>query len=93
MDRAVTESRQDQRTDGTGPAPRRPRFSNLRVGGRWVVFALAALALIDFDHAKTTTDRLQLPEARLYFYLQIAEHTIQQTKVNSSLFLQDRILE
>ena len=54
---------------------------------------LAGLALIDFDHAKATTDRLQLTEVRIYVYLEIAQQTIQQNKVNPNLFTQRRILE
>lgn len=37
---------------------------------------LGTLAVINFDRAKATTDKLRLPEVRLHAYLQIAEQTI-----------------
>ena len=39
--------------------------------------ALGALALVNFERAKATSDRLRLPEARLRAYLEIAAQTIQ----------------
>jgi len=50
--------------------------------------SLADLAIIDFDHAKATTDRLQLPEIRLFIYLVMAERTIQQSRTDPRLFTQ-----
>jgi hypothetical protein len=55
--------------------------------------SLANLAVIDFDHAKATTDRLELPEVRVFVYLEIAQQTIQQLKTNATLFTQRRVLE
>jgi len=55
--------------------------------------SLASLAIVDFDHAKATADKLQLPEVRLYVYLEIAQQTIQQARVDPSLFTQRRIRE
>ncbi|HJY30613.1 MAG TPA: hypothetical protein VJ306_21445 [Pyrinomonadaceae bacterium] len=37
---------------------------------------LGSLALINFDRAKATSDKLRLPEVRLHIHLQIAEQTI-----------------
>jgi hypothetical protein len=37
---------------------------------------LGSLALVNFDRAKATSDKLRLPEVRLQVYLQIAEQTI-----------------
>lgn len=37
---------------------------------------LGSLALINFDRAKATSDKLRLPEVRLHVYLQIAERAI-----------------
>jgi hypothetical protein len=37
---------------------------------------MGSLALINFDRAKTTTDKLRLPEVRLHVYMRIAEQTI-----------------
>ena len=37
---------------------------------------LGSLALVNFDRAKATSDKLRLPEVRLQVYLQIAERTI-----------------
>lgn len=37
---------------------------------------LGSLALVNFDRAKATADKLRLPEVRLHVYLQIAEQTI-----------------
>ena len=39
--------------------------------------ALGSLAVTNFDRAKSTTDRLRLPEVRLRVYLEIARQTIQ----------------
>jgi hypothetical protein len=39
--------------------------------------ALGALALVNFERAKSTSDRLRLPEVRLRAYLEIAAQTIQ----------------
>ena len=39
--------------------------------------ALGALALTNFERAKSSADRLRLPEVRLRAYLDIAQHTIQ----------------
>src|SRR5262245_58819354 len=50
--------------------------------------SLADLAIIDFERAKATTDRLQLPEIRLFIYLEMAERTIQQTRTDPRLFTQ-----
>lgn len=41
---------------------------------------LGTLALINFERAKTSADRLRLPEVRLRAYLDIAQRTIQPTK-------------
>jgi len=38
---------------------------------------IGALALVNFERAKTTSDRLRLPEVRLRVYLEIAQQTIQ----------------
>jgi hypothetical protein len=45
--------------------------------------ALGALAVINFERAKLTSDRLRLPELRLHAYLDIAEQTIQASKTES----------
>lgn len=37
---------------------------------------LGSLAMINFDRAKATTDRIRAPEVRLKTYLEIAQHTI-----------------
>ena len=37
---------------------------------------MGSLALINFDRAKATTDKLRLPEVRLHVYMRIAEETI-----------------
>jgi len=37
---------------------------------------LGSLALINFDRAKASSDKLRLPEVRLHVYLQIAQQTI-----------------
>lgn len=42
--------------------------------------ALGTLALINFERAKTSADRLRLPEVRLRAYLDIAQRTIQPTR-------------
>ena len=42
--------------------------------------ALGSLAITNFERAKTTTDRLRLPEVRLRAYLDIAQQTIQGAK-------------
>jgi len=42
--------------------------------------ALGSLAVANFERAKTTSDRLQLPEVRLRAYLDIAQQTIQGVK-------------
>ena len=42
--------------------------------------ALGSLAITNFERAKATTDRLQLPEVRLRVYLDIAQQTIQAAK-------------
>lgn len=47
--------------------------------------ALGALAVINFERAKLTSDRLRLPELRLHAYLDIAEQTIQASKTESVL--------
>lgn len=39
---------------------------------------LGSLALVNFDRAKATSDKLRLPEVRLQAYLQIAEQTIHE---------------
>ena len=39
--------------------------------------ALGTLALVNFERAKATSDRLRLPEVRLRAYLEIAQQTIQ----------------
>ena len=39
--------------------------------------ALATLAFTNFERAKTTSDRIRLPEARLRAYLEIAQQSIQ----------------
>jgi len=41
---------------------------------------LGALAVINFDRAKSTTDRLRAPEVRLKIYLDIAQQTIKAAK-------------
>ena len=47
----------------------------VEVGGQ-ISEVLGTLALINFDRAKATSDKLRLPEVRLHVYLQIAEQTI-----------------
>jgi hypothetical protein len=42
--------------------------------------ALGSLAITNFERAKTTTGRFQLPEVRLRVYLDIAQQTIQAAK-------------
>jgi hypothetical protein len=42
--------------------------------------ALATLAFTNFERAKTTSDRMRLPEARLRAYLEIAQHAIKGAK-------------
>lgn len=42
--------------------------------------ALGSLALANFERAKSTTERLRLPEVRLRVYLEIAQETIQGVK-------------
>lgn len=42
--------------------------------------ALGGLAVINFDRAKATTDRIKPPEVRLKVYLDIAQQTIHATK-------------
>ena len=42
--------------------------------------SLGSLAITNFERAKTTTDRLRLPEVRLRAYLDIAQQTIQPVK-------------
>ena len=37
---------------------------------------LGSMALVNFDRAKATSDKLRLPEVRLHVHLQIAEQTI-----------------
>ena len=49
--------------------------SLVEMGGE-ISEVLGSLALINFDRAKATTDKLRLPEVRLHVYLQIAEQTI-----------------
>jgi hypothetical protein len=41
---------------------------------------VGAPALVNFEPARTTADRLRLPEVRLRFYLAIAQQTIQGTQ-------------
>jgi len=37
---------------------------------------LGSMAMVNFDRAKATSDKLRLPEVRLHVHLQIAEQTI-----------------
>jgi hypothetical protein len=46
--------------------------------------ALASLAIVNFERAKASSDRLRLPEVRLRAYLEIATQTIQGTNYSSS---------
>jgi hypothetical protein len=53
--------------------------------------ALGTLAIVNFERAKLTSDRLRLPELRLQAYLDIAQQTIQAPKTGS--FSQRSVLE
>ncbi len=52
-------------------------ISNVAVG---ITQTLAAIALIDFDHSKSTADRITLPELRLLAYMSIAQQALQAAK-------------
>ena len=41
---------------------------------------IATLALTDFDHAKSTSDRMNLPETRLLAYMSIAQQALQASR-------------
>jgi len=43
---------------------------------------LGSLALVNFDRAKATTDKVRAPEVRLHIYLEIAQQTIQGSREN-----------
>ena len=45
-----------------------------------VTNTLGALAIINFERAKLTADRLRLPEVRLRAYLDIAQQTLQASR-------------
>lgn len=45
-----------------------------------VTSTLGALAIVNFERAKLTADRLRLPEVRLRAYLDIAQQTLQTTR-------------
>jgi hypothetical protein len=52
-------------------------ISNAAIG---ITQTIASIALTDFDHAKSTAERISLPELRLLAYMSIAQQALQASK-------------